>query len=182
AHPHPVGTPGPYRVPTRLARLLRVRAPRCEWPGCGHRSAGCDLNHDRAHPAGPTCGCNLGPVFRRHHRLKQLLMSKTRGPGSTVTWTSPTGRRWRSPSQHQPPAPAIRPMGALPDPVDCGDPDDDQDGSTDLAWLDGTADRLRADDPHETGDTDDTDDTDPYDRMAVDGWGLALDDPYRWAS
>ncbi|MCW2614961.1 MAG: hypothetical protein JWN08_1955 [Frankiales bacterium] len=70
-------------------------------------------------------------------------------------------------------------MMALPDTRGHGDPDDDQDGSTDLAWLDGTADRLRADD---TDETDDTDDGDPYDRMAANAWGLALDDPTRWAA
>ncbi|MCW2613470.1 MAG: hypothetical protein JWN08_464, partial [Frankiales bacterium] len=69
-------------------------------------------------------------------------------------------------------------MDALPDTAGLDDPDDDQDGSTDPAWLDGTADRLRADDPHET---DDTGDGDPYDRISADGWGLALDDPTRWA-
>ncbi|MCW2614990.1 MAG: hypothetical protein JWN08_1984 [Frankiales bacterium] len=180
-HPHPIGTPGPYRVPTRLSRLLRVRAPRCEWPACGHRSAGCDLDHDLAYPYGPTCGCNVGPACRHHHRLKQLLMHKSRGQRSEVVWTSPTGWRWLSPSQHQPPAAAVRPAMALPEETGQGDPYDDEDASTDLAWLDGTADRLRADDPHENDDTD-GDRDDPYERINSDGWGLALDDPYRWAA
>ena len=60
--PHPTGTPGAYRVPTRLRRFLQVRSPRCEWPGCGARAARCDQDHDRAWPHGPTCACNLGPA------------------------------------------------------------------------------------------------------------------------
>ena len=96
ARPHPVGTPGPYRLPARLRRLLVVRAPRCEWPGCGARAVRCDLDHDLAWPDGPTCGCNLGPLCRRHHRTKQTGWTKTR-TAAGVRWTSPAGRTWTSP-------------------------------------------------------------------------------------
>jgi hypothetical protein len=112
--PHPVGRPGPYRVPAALRRLLQARAPRCEWPGCGARAVVCDLDHDLAWPAGPTCGCDLGPGCRRHHRIKQLGWTKTRLPDSTVAWTSPTGRTWTSPSQHDRPAAPVRPLPPLP--------------------------------------------------------------------
>ncbi|MCW2778556.1 MAG: putative endonuclease [Frankiales bacterium] len=100
AHPHAVGTPGPYRVPADLARLLDVRSPRCEWPGCGARASRCDHDHDVAHPAGPTCGCNLGPLCRRHHRVKQTGFLKQRTADAGMRWTSPTGRTWTSPPQH----------------------------------------------------------------------------------
>jgi hypothetical protein len=103
-HPH-LGDTGGYVPPRRLKQLLRVRAPRCEWPGCGRRAsravaAGCDLDHDLAWPYGPTCACNLGPLCRRHHRIKQLGWIKHRRADGGVRWTSPSGRSWTSPSQH----------------------------------------------------------------------------------
>ncbi len=87
---HPTNTPGPYVVPRRLRRLLLVRSPRCEWPGCGRRATkvagtrGCDIDHDLAWPEGPTCGCNTGPLCRRHHRIKQLGWIKQRRIGGHV--------------------------------------------------------------------------------------------------
>ena len=56
---HPEGQPGTYRVPRRLRRLIELRAPRCEFPGCGARAVRCDAEHDLAWPLGPTCSCNL---------------------------------------------------------------------------------------------------------------------------
>ena len=40
---HPPGTPGGYRPPRWLRRLVQFRAPRCEWPGCGMPRAGLRL-------------------------------------------------------------------------------------------------------------------------------------------
>ena len=105
--PH-LADPGSYRPTARQQRLLRARAPRCEWPGCGRRAsravaAGCDLDHDLAWPHGPTCACNLGPLCRRHHRIKQLGWIKRRRPDGSIRWTSPTGRAWTSPNQHPTP-------------------------------------------------------------------------------
>jgi hypothetical protein len=113
--PHPPHTPGPYRVPTRMARYLRIRRPRCEWPGCGARAIRCDLDHDIPHPDGPTCPCNLGPLCRRHHRIKQHGWTKHRRPDGTVRFMAPTGQSWLNPSPHQPPAPPARPLPPLPE-------------------------------------------------------------------
>ncbi len=94
--PHGPGAAGGYRPGAALARLVAVRSPACEWPGCGARASRCDLDHDLAWPAGPTCACNLGPLCRRHHRAKQTGWTKTRRRCSegveVVRWTSPTGR------------------------------------------------------------------------------------------
>lgn len=119
-HAHRPGTPGPYIFPRRLRRLLTVRSPRCEWPGCGRRAlsgsfASCDLDHDLAWPAGPTCACNAGPACRRHHRIKQLGWVKQRRAGGHVRWTSQTGRRWLSRGQHEPPPSSVRRLPALPE-------------------------------------------------------------------
>ena len=96
--PHPFGTAGPYRAPARLHRFMAVRAPRCEWPGCGARASRCDDDHDLPWPAGPTCACNVGPLCRRHHRIKQLGWHKERTEDG-VRWTTPTGRQVLAPNQ-----------------------------------------------------------------------------------
>jgi hypothetical protein len=116
ASAHPAGTPGSYRPPRWMRRLIELRAPRREWPGCGVKAVRCDAEHDTAWPAGPTCPCNLGPCCRRHHRIKQLGWTKTRGKQSTVTWTDPTGRTWHSTSHHEPPQTPVRPPTPIPTP------------------------------------------------------------------
>jgi hypothetical protein len=110
--PH-LADPGGYVPPQRLKQLLRARAPRCEWPGCGRRASRaaatpCDIDHDLAWPFGPTCACNTGPLCRRHHRIKQQGWTKRRQPDGSVRWTDPTGRTWTSPNQHEP-APRAQP-------------------------------------------------------------------------
>jgi hypothetical protein len=77
---------------------------------------GCDVDHDLAWPDGPTCGCNTGPLCRRHHRIKQLGWVKQRRVGGHVRWTSPLGRVWLSRSQHQPPPSPVRPLPSIPAP------------------------------------------------------------------
>lgn len=181
---HPPGAPGRYRPPRRLRRLITLRAPRCEWPGCGARAVRCDSEHDRAwtgdDSGGPTCACNLGPCCRRHHRIKQLGWIKTRGRSSAVTWTHPTGRTWRDLEQREPTAAALRPPPAIPgpNPLDELSP---ADLDEELWHLD-----LLPDDPGPW--------TTPVDREPVtDGdrlgdllshtdtrWTLDLADPYRW--
>ena len=171
---HPVDTPGAYRVPTRLARVVRVRAPRCEWPGCGHRAAGCDLDHDLAWPAGPTCACNLGPLCRRHHRLKQLLLAKARGERSAVRWTSPTGRTWTSPSQHTVPPRPCRPLPPVMARHEDEPPADDDLYDLDECSPDPADARLCREDVV------DIDDEAALVERLGDGWGLALEDHTRW--
>ena len=102
--PH-TGPPGTYRPSRALTRLLRARAPRCEWPGCGRRAtrAGlpdCDNDHDLPWPYGPTCGCQMGPACRSHHRIKQQGWTKHRNPDGSIRWTAPDGISWTSPNPH----------------------------------------------------------------------------------
>lgn len=177
-----MGGPGSYRMPPRLRRLIDVRAPRCEWPGCGAAAARCDAEHDVAWPQGPTCACNLGPCCRRHHRVKQNGWSKQRSTGAAVTWTSPGGaRRWTSPPQHPTPAPPTHapPVADVPDPLDeLGPTERDEqlwrlaDRPDDPAGLELRA--ASAGDPAEV---------DVLAALLVTGdtrWSLDLDDPYAW--
>jgi hypothetical protein len=176
---HPPGTPGPYRLPRRLRRLVQARSPLCEWPGCGVRAQMCDIDHDNPWPAGATCACNTGPLCRRHHRVKQLLMTKTR-TARGVRWTGPTGRSWLSPVQHQAPADAAAAAVRPPAPASVAEhhlspaalaellaePD------TDPAQYDLRAVEDEPDDTDRVGDA----------LRDDDGWGLVLDDPYRWVT
>ena len=70
-----------------------------------------------AWPCGPTCACNLGPLCRRHHRVKQLGWTKHR-TADGVRWTSPTGRTTLSPPPHQPPVADPTPARPADDPLE----------------------------------------------------------------
>ncbi len=88
-------SPGTYRPPAALARLIRAREPHCRMPGC--RSRAVDLDHVIPFPRGRTTPANLGPLCRRHHRLKthtrwtQTTDSDDDDGPTTWTWTTPTG-------------------------------------------------------------------------------------------
>jgi hypothetical protein len=45
---------------------------------------------------GLTCPCNLSPLCRQHHRVKQApgWTLKQAEPGGTLTWTAPHGRSY----------------------------------------------------------------------------------------
>ena len=61
-------SPSTYRPTAALARLIRAREPQCRMPGC--RSQITDLDHVVPFPHGQTTPSNLGPLCRRHHRMK----------------------------------------------------------------------------------------------------------------
>ena len=180
---HPEGQPGSYRPSRALRRLIKARSPRCEFPGCGARATRCDDEHDKAWPQGPTCSCNLGPCCRRHHRVKQEGWTKTRGLRSQMRWTDPTGRSWLSPSQHQPPTPAVRALPLLqqtPNPFDELSPLQQEHELWLLAGRpdDPAAYELRAHDV----DPDDEEHDSLEERLTTRStrWTLDLLDPYAW--
>ncbi|MEU5988446.1 DUF222 domain-containing protein [Spirillospora sp. NPDC047418] len=85
------GRPG-YRPPEALRRDILARHGTCVFPTCNRDAGRCDLDHTVPWRPGTTCRCNLAPLCRRHHRLKQT-------PGWTLhqiwpglmIWTSPSG-------------------------------------------------------------------------------------------
>ncbi|UFU04095.1 hypothetical protein LQF12_05770 [Ruania suaedae] len=82
-----------YEIAGRLRHQVTTRDPQCVFPSCTRRARACDLDHIVPfEQGGPTCGCNLAPLCRRHHR------AKTHGAWSyvmitpgTYLWTSPSG-------------------------------------------------------------------------------------------
>lgn len=98
-HPEVTGTcdhTRGHQVPAELARQLAAFWRYCAFPGCGVAAHRRDLDHVIPWPDGPTCGCNLIPLCRLHHRLKTHTAWQLRlHPCRVVEWTSPTGRTKR---------------------------------------------------------------------------------------
>jgi hypothetical protein len=91
---HRNAEPG-YRPSPRLAHLVQARTSRCSYPGCRRAAVRCDEDHTVPHDQdGLTCECNLSPLCRFHHRLKQSegwRLEQT-SPG-VMTWVTPGRRR-----------------------------------------------------------------------------------------
>jgi hypothetical protein len=85
-----------YRPPPSLRHLIKIRDRRCGYPGCRRPAARCDDDHTIPHhQGGKTCECNLYPLCRRHHRVKQAPGWHLSQPEpGLLTWTLPSGRRY----------------------------------------------------------------------------------------
>lgn len=82
-----------YEIPARLRRQVTVRDPQCVFPWCTRRADRADLDHIVPwEEGGPTCGCNLAPLCRRHHRAKTHAgWSYVMVTPGTYLWHSPGG-------------------------------------------------------------------------------------------
>lgn len=82
-----------YRPPPSLWHLVQVRNPRCTAPGCRMPAARCDDDHTLAfEKGGRTCECNLGPLCRHHHRVKQSRGWRLEQPEPGIyVWVTPAG-------------------------------------------------------------------------------------------
>ena len=85
-----------YRPPPSLRHLIKIRSPRCGFPGCRRPATRCDDDHTIPHhQGGKTCECNLYPLCRRHHQAKQAPGWHLEQPEpGTLSWTTPSGRRY----------------------------------------------------------------------------------------
>ncbi len=79
-----------------LRHLVKIRSPRCGYPGCRRPATRCDDDHTIPHhKGGKTCECNLHPLCRRHHQAKQDPGWRLEQPEPGIlTWTTPSGRRY----------------------------------------------------------------------------------------
>jgi hypothetical protein len=82
----------PYRPPMALRQQIEARHGPCVFPTCNQPSHRCDLDHTIPWRPGTTCRCNLAPLCRRHHRLKQRTdwMLLQLWPGLLI-WVTPAG-------------------------------------------------------------------------------------------
>lgn len=95
-----------YTPSAALAEFLRARDATCRFPHCPVPAARCDLDHGIPWDSGgPTDRDNLGPLCRRHHRLKTHGGWRlVRSADASVTWVSPRGRKYVVPPTRIPPA------------------------------------------------------------------------------
>lgn len=85
-----------YEVPARVRSQVIARDPQCVFPSCTRNGRSADLDHIVPFDeGGQTCGCNLAPLCRRHHRAKThagwAYVMVTPG---TYLWFSPSGDRY----------------------------------------------------------------------------------------
>ncbi len=84
-------------VPSRkLRHKVHARTPTCSYWGCRRPAARCDDDHTLAWDSGGlTCQCNLAPLCRRHHRMKQRKGWRLEQPRPGIlAWQTPGGRRY----------------------------------------------------------------------------------------
>ncbi len=86
-----------YRPSAGLRRLVTRAYPACTFPACSTPASRCDLDHRIPWPHGPTSSRGLHPLSRKHHRAKQAGWTPHPQPDGSTTWTSPCGRRYRTP-------------------------------------------------------------------------------------
>ncbi len=73
------------RFPSERLRLgVQARDGTCVFSTCSRPADLCDLDHEIAHPRGPTSGANLRPLCRRHHRLKSHGLLPSPAPPSRL--------------------------------------------------------------------------------------------------
>jgi hypothetical protein len=89
---HAHAEPG-YRPSRKLRHLVAARNARCTAYGCGRPATACDYDHTRPwEDGGITCECNLAPLCRRHHMIKQGQGWKLEQPEPGVlVWATPAG-------------------------------------------------------------------------------------------
>ena len=100
---HAHAEPG-YRPSRKLRHLVMARNARCTAWGCGRPAAACDQDHTTPwDDGGITCECDLAPLCRHHHRIKQTQGWKLEQPEPGVLiWTTPAGlTRTTTPTTYQ---------------------------------------------------------------------------------
>ncbi len=91
-----------YRPPDKTYHYVLARDRTCQFPGCRAAAKRCDVDH--RHPydeGGATCACNLDLLCRVHHRAKTFTTWHAEpGADGRLVWTSPTGHRYGTESNH----------------------------------------------------------------------------------
>ena len=89
---HAHAEPG-YTPSRKLRHLIQARTTWCAAPGCIRPAAACDLDHTIAwDDSRMTCECNIAPLCRSHHQIKQAQGWKLEQPEPGILiWASPSG-------------------------------------------------------------------------------------------
>ncbi|HEX3924662.1 MAG TPA: DUF222 domain-containing protein [Streptosporangiaceae bacterium] len=93
-----------YQPSPTLRHLVKIRSPRCGYPGCRRPAVRCDDDHTVPHhQGGRTCECNLHPLCRHHHQVKQAPGWHVAQPRPGVlVWTTPSGRKYTTTAEPYP--------------------------------------------------------------------------------
>jgi hypothetical protein len=85
-----------YHPAPALRHRVKIRSPRCGFPGCRRSAWRCDDDHTVPyHMGGKTCECNLYALCRHHHQCKQSQGWHLSQPEPGVlVWTTPSGRTY----------------------------------------------------------------------------------------
>ncbi|HEX2322537.1 MAG TPA: HNH endonuclease signature motif containing protein [Streptosporangiaceae bacterium] len=85
-----------YQPPNAICDLVKARHRTCAFPGCRRPAVRCDVDHTIPYgQGGRTCPCNLAPLCRQHHQVKQTPAWTLQQPEPGVlTWTAPHGRSY----------------------------------------------------------------------------------------
>ena len=87
-----------YKVPKDLRQYLQIRDGTCRFPGCTMPAERCDMDHSLDWQfGGETEHENLAHLCRGHHTIKGATeWTVVQTEGSVLTWTSPSGRVYRT--------------------------------------------------------------------------------------
>ncbi len=93
-----------YQPSDTLRHLVKTRSPRCGYPGCRRPAVRCDDDHTVPHhKGGRTCECNLHPLCRYHHKVKQAPGWHLAQPEPGVlVWITPSGRTYTTTAEPYP--------------------------------------------------------------------------------
>jgi hypothetical protein len=93
-----------YQPSPTLRHLVKTRSPRCGYPGCRRPAWRCDDDHVIPHhKGGRTCECNLHPLCRHHHQVKQAPgWHLTQPEPGVLVWTTPSGRTYTTAAEPYP--------------------------------------------------------------------------------
>jgi Domain of unknown function (DUF222) len=93
-----------YQPSPTLRHRVKIRSPRCGFPGCRRPARRCDDDHTIPyHKGGRTCACNLHPLCRHHHQCKQAQGWHLAQPQpGTLLWTTPSGRTYTTTTEPYP--------------------------------------------------------------------------------
>jgi hypothetical protein len=93
-----------YQPSNWLRHIIKIRSPRCCFPGCRRPAVRCDDDHTVPYDqGGRTCECNLYPLCRRHHQAKQAPGWHLEQPEPGILiWTLPSGRQYTTTAEPYP--------------------------------------------------------------------------------
>jgi hypothetical protein len=132
-----------YEPTPPIVRSTTARDHTCLWPSCRRPAVLVELDHRVPFPLGKTSTDNLGPLCRRHHKVKHAEGYRiVRNANGSYTWTTRHGSTFTTPASEQPvavwpepvPAPATETATA---PETETAPATESDDQTDEARCDG---------------------------------------------